>query len=583
MSSETKVNVLLVDDHPENLVALEAIIHPLGQNLVSAVSGEHALRCLLDQDFAVILLDVQMVGMDGFETAALIRQRERSRYTPIIFLTAFSDNEALISKGYALGAVDYLLKPIDPMILTSKVSVFVDLYKKNIEVRRQAEQLVAKNLEILHAEAARQQAETANRMKDEFLAIVSHELRTPLNSILGWSQLLLNRKLDEAKTTQALQIIARNAKSQAQLVEDILDVSGLMQGKIRLDLQAVDAIAVIDSVVTSVQPLLAGKSLQLETQLHPSAQMIQADPERLRQIIWNLVTNAIKFTPVGGQITVTLSVERSQPSTHPKFAQLQVIDTGIGIAADLLPHIFDYFRQADSSSTRAQGGLGLGLAIVSQLVALHHGRIVAESAGAGQGSTFTVYLPLALTQQENWETTATGMKTETNGQTILDWVQVLLVEDHDDNRALIQFVLEQTGAKVTAVACAEAALSVLEQTTPDILISDIAMPETDGYQLIRQIRAQEQHSEKTGYSKRVHLPAIALTAYAKSEDAAQALASGFQAHLAKPVDATVLINTIMQLLNDRQNLNSGLVAQANNPNSVNLLSQNSLENSGDRF
>lgn len=581
MSSETKVNVLLVDDRPENLIALEAVLHPLGQNLVSAASGEHALKCLLDQDFAVILLDVQMVGMDGFETAALIRQRERSRHTPIIFLTAFSDNAALISKGYALGAVDYLLKPIDPMILISKVTVFVDLFKKNIEVQQQAEQLVAKNLEILHAEAARQQAEAANRMKDEFLAIVSHELRTPLNSILGWSQLLLNRKLDAAKTTQALQIIVRNAKSQAQLVEDILDVSGLMQGKIRLDLHAVDAIAVIETVVASVQPMLEEKSIHLETQLHSSAQMLQADPERLRQIIWNLVTNAIKFTPAGGEITVTLSIAAPPHASYPSFAQLQVIDTGIGIPADLLPYIFDYFRQADSSSTRSQGGLGLGLAIVSQLVALHRGRIVAESAGEGQGTTFTVHLPLALTKETEWAATAPAMLQEVGqDKALLHTLQVLLVEDHDDNRAFIQFVLEQAGAKVIAVASAPAALSVLQQTTPDLLVSDIAMPDTDGYQLMRHIRAQEQRAAMATLSQSAGLPAIALTADAKPEDATLALAAGFDMHVAKPVDASLLVSAIAQLVGDRHNTTAAVTAQGA---LVSSMGQNSFEDSSDRF
>lgn len=543
MQSESNVNVLLVDDYPENLIALEATLSQLGQNLVSANSGEQALKCLLDQDFAVILLDVQMSGMDGFETAALIRQRERSRYTPIIFLTAFSDNAALMSKGYALGAVDYLLKPIDPMILTSKVAVFVDLFKKNLEVQHQAAQLVAKNLEVLRAEAARQQAEAANRVKDEFLAIVSHELRTPLNAILGWSHLLLSRKFDEAQTARALQTITRNAKSQSQLIEDILDVSRLMQGKVRLRIQSINAIAVIHSVLESVQPLIEEKSIQLNTQLDQASQMIKADPERLRQIIWNLITNAIKFTPSEGQITVKLSIASLQNfAPQTKFAQLQVTDTGVGITTDLLPYIFERFRQADSSSTRSQGGLGLGLAIVSQLVALHQGKIAATSEGHDKGATLTVHLPLAIAEEEKDLATATTIKHDKGNESVsLDRIQVLLVEDHDDSRDFVQLALEQAGAEVIAVASVSEALSFLKQTTPHVLVSDIAMSEADGYQLIRQIREQEQHPEKAC------LPAIALTAYAKLEDQAQALASGFQIHLAKPVDANVLISTVLQL------------------------------------
>jgi signal transduction histidine kinase len=395
MVSEFQANILLVDDHPENLLVLEATLAKLGQNLVKARSGQQALKCLLEQDFAVILLDVQMPQMDGFETAALIRQRERSRHTPIIFLTALSDSDALRVKGYTLGAVDYLLKPIDPVILTSKVTVFVELFKKNIEVQQQAAQLVAKNLEVLQAEAARQQAEAANRLKDEFLAIVSHELRTPLNAILGWSQLLLGRKFDEAKTIQALQTIERNAKLQTQLIEDILEISRLIRGEVRLVKQPINMIAMIESVIESLQPLAKEKEIQFKTELDPTAQTAFADVERLRQIVRNLLTNAIKFTPSQGQVTVKLSISKPSSSPEPGFTQLQVIDTGIGISADFLPYVFERFRQADSSSTRAYGGLGLGLAITHQLVILHQGKIFVDSKGKGQGTTFTVHLPLA--------------------------------------------------------------------------------------------------------------------------------------------------------------------------------------------
>lgn len=549
MQSQFKVNVLLVDDRPENLIALEAMLSGLGQNLVKASSGAQALKCLLDQDFAVILLDVQMSGMDGFEAAALIRQRPRSQYTPIIFLTAFSDDQALRSKGYALGAVDYLLKPIDPMILTSKVAVFVELFKKNLEVQHQAELLIAKNLEILSVEAARKQAEDANRMKDEFLAVVSHELRTPLNSILGWSQLLLRKKFDEATTAQALETIARNAKSQAELIEDILDISRLIQNKLKLTIRPINAIAIIESVLESVYPLAEEKTVQLHTQLDESAQMISADLERLRQIVWNLLTNAIKFTAAGGQVTVKLSIAPEQDFL-PKvpFAQLQIIDTGIGITPEFLPHIFEHFRQADSSSTRSQGGLGLGLAIVSQLVTLHQGKIIAHSDGTGKGASFTVYLPLATDETINdvKSDTTTGINESHPGTNSLEQIQVLLVEDHCDSRDSIKLLIEQTGAEVTAVASVKEALACLNHAAFHILVSDIAMPEADGYQLIRQIREKELQHGGT-------LPAIALTAYTKPEDQALALASGFQMHISKPVEPDILINAIAQLVYESEN------------------------------
>jgi len=547
MKSEPKINVLLVDDYPENLVALEATLKSLGQNLVKAYSGKQALRCLLEQDFAVILLDVQMPEMDGFETASLIRQRERSRHTPIIFLTAISDSDDLKSKGYALGAVDYLLKPIDPIILTSKVAVFVELFKKNLEVQRQAAQLVAKNMEIYQAQAARQQAEAANLMKDEFLAIVSHELRSPLNSILGWSQLMQMRKFDEAKLCQALQVIERNAKSQAQLIDDILDMSRLMRGKVQLSIQPVNVIATIELLIESVRPQIEEKSLQLHAQLDPAAQIIAADPTRLRQIIWNLLSNAIKFTPQGGRIEIRLSVVMGE-----NCAQIQVIDTGIGIRPEFLPHIFDRFRQADSSITRAFGGLGLGLAIVRQLAILHGGTIKAESEGEGKGTTFTVQLPQVISHS-----TATSPSTATlnlispaasdelESNPSLDGVNVLVVEDNNDSRDLIEFALKQAGATVTAVASAADAVAYLECNRPDVLISDIAMPETDGYQLIQQIRATEQREDR-------HIPAIALTAHAKPEDRSRSLVAGFQQHITKPVESATLIAAVAQLMKQHQ-------------------------------
>ncbi|OWY65789.1 hybrid sensor histidine kinase/response regulator [cyanobacterium TDX16] len=580
MKSEPKINVLLVDDYPENLVALEATLNSLGQNLVKAYSGKQALKCLLEQDFAVILLDVQMPEMDGFETANLIRQRERSRHTPIIFLTAISDSDDLKSKGYALGAVDYLLKPIDPIILTSKVAVFVELFKKNLEVQRQAAQLVAKNLEIFQAQAARQQAEAANLMKDEFLAVVSHELRSPLNSILGWSQLMQMRKFDEAKLCQALKIIERNAKSQAQLIDDILDMSRLMRGKVQLSIQPINAIATIELLLESIRPQLEEKSLQLRTHLDPAAQTIAADPARLRQIIWNLLSNAIKFTPEKGQIEVRLSQEGRKgtgsraaeqqrktlvpnsefrvPNSEfsPNYAQIQIIDTGIGIRPEFLPQIFDRFRQADSSITRAFGGLGLGLAIVRQLVILHGGTIEAYSEGEGKGTTFTVRLPLT-----NSPSTGTSpsratpnlinltANDESKLNSLLNGVNVLVVEDNNDSRDFIKFALEQAGATVTTVSSAADAVAYLERNRPDILISDIAMPETDGYQFIQQLRATEQPGDK-------HIPAIALTAHAKPEDRSRSLAAGFQQHITKPVESTALITAVAELIKQQSVLSS---------------------------
>jgi len=706
MQSAAKANILLVDDRPENLIALEAILEQLGQNLVKAHSGEEALRCLLHQDFAAILLDVQMPGMDGFETATLIRQRERSRNTPIIFLTAFSTSDNLVFKGYALGAVDYLLKPIDPVILASKVSVFVDLFKKTMEVQRQAAQLTAINAElrqseerfrslsacspigifltdslgnftyanpicqeichfqieaswevgwarIIHPEdrdrvladwssctqhgqgyssefridartqavhwvhlrtspmlsdrrqllgyvgtiediterkqaeavreqiireqAARVEAEAANQMKDEFLAIVSHELRTPLNSILGWSQLLLTRKFDTATTNRALETIQRNAKSQAQLIEDIIDVSKIIRGQLRLLIQPVKLIELIETVIDTVRPLADAKAIQLETTFNPAAETVAGDPERLRQIIWNLLSNALKFTPEGGRVEVRLSLEHSReaermgrvgewesgssspphplslsppPKSSPlatgSYAQLQIIDTGVGISPDFLPYIFDRFRQADSSSTRSYGGMGLGLTIARHLVELHNGKIYAYSAGEDKGATFTVKLPLLEEGSEirGQESGVCLLPLTPSPQSLaptLNGLQVLVVEDNTDTRDFIKVVLEQSGAEVTTVASVSEAMESLAQSSPDVLLSDIGMPGEDGYHLIRQVRDVEQ--QRGG-----KIPAIALTAYARLEDRMQALSAGFQMHLSKPVVPSELVQAVAQLV-----------------------------------
>jgi PAS domain S-box-containing protein len=670
MPSAPKVNILLVDDRPENLMALEAVLEPLHQNLVKANSGEEALRCLLDQDFAVILLDVQMDKMDGFETATLIRQRERSRNTPILFLTAFSTSDAFVFKGYALGAVDYLFKPIDSTILTAKVTVFVDLFKKTLEVKQQAAQLALINAELktseekfrslsacapvgiflldntgrctytnpntqaiwgfktqesweeewaksiypedrdrvisewsrctnttiqyadefriytpdgtlrwvcvrtspmlsehkqllghvgtiediterkqaeamqekmLREQIARAEAETANRMKDEFLAILSHELRTPLNSILGWAKLLRSRKFDESVIARALETIERNAQSQSRLIEDILDVSKIIQGKLRLSVQPVNLIDLIQTVEETLRPLADAKAIQLETKIETLNALVSGDPERLQQIVWNLLSNAIKFTPDGGRVEMRLCIVNSPPKST-KYVQIQVIDTGVGIPKNFLPYVFDRFRQADSSTTRSHGGLGLGLTIVSHLIELHQGSIYAYSEGEDKGATFTINLPLLNSpefQVLSTEPVSNQNALPTNNSA-LSGIKVLIVEDHFDTLEYIKMVLEQSQAKVIAIASVNEAIEYLEDFSPDVILSDIAMPGEDGYQFIRWLRDKEQNQERK-------TPAIALTAYARVEDRQRAMEEGFQMYLSKPVEPNDLVMAIAKL------------------------------------
>lgn len=557
MSFELKANILLVDDRVENLIALEAILGRLGQNLVRVRSGEEALRCLLNQDFAVILLDVQMPGMDGFETASIIRQRERSQHTPIIFVTAFSTDDQWQMKGYALGAVDYLLKPINPEILLSKVMVFVELFKKTQEIQRQSAELAMQKVEIIQEQLARQQAESANRLKDEFLAIVSHELRTPLNAILGWSKLLITDKLDQSTTQRALETINRNAQSQAQLIGDILDVARLTSGKVQLRQTPINLLNLIADELESIRPAAAEKGIQLTKELTSDYCIINGDIQRLRQILRNLLSNAIKFTPAGGQIEVSLKrVIGSEPwliaqgqelqpisqnlSPMTAFAQIIVADTGIGIDPDFLPQIFEYFRQADSSSTRSYDGLGLGLAIVRQLVELHGGRINAVSEGKAKGTTFTIFFPL-------YSTTPPGTPSQVpvpealHSSSALENISVLVVDDNFDNRNYLVTVLELAGAQVTAVASGQEVMDCLQDVQPNVFLSDIAMPDENGYELLQRVRTVEQNQWGT-------IPAIALTAYTKQEDRNQALSAGFQAFLSKPIDPTELIETVAKVV-----------------------------------
>ncbi|OUL26124.1 response regulator [Nostoc sp. 106C] len=699
MPSELPVNILLVDDHPENLLALEAILQSLGQNLVRATSGAQALRCLLNQDFAVILLDVQMPEMDGFDTATLIRQRERSRHTPIIFLTAFSTNESMVFKGYSLGAVDYLFKPIEPEILKSKVAAFVDLFQKTAEVERQAAQLAALNAnlrkseeqfrslcasspigiflidvlgnctytnrryqtilgisseeclgkgwlrslatqdrekifidwsfcaqqgreyynefsilisggivrwltlrsspmlsdqgevigyvgtvedisdrkqaeeeraKLIREQAALKEAEAANRMKDEFLATLSHELRTPLNSILGWSKLLRNRKLDEKATARALETIERNALLQEQLIEDILDVSRIIRGKLFLNICPVNLVSVIDTAVDTVRLQAEAKNILFEFVIAPtevgnmekkkkvqsksqnngyvsvanhlaSPFMVSGDPDRLQQVVWNLLTNAIKFTPQNGRVEIRLSTIRGK-ETKDSYAQIQVIDTGIGIKPDFLKYVFDRFRQADGSTTRSHTGLGLGLAIARHLVELHHGTIHADSPGEGKGATFTVKLPLLQVKSEESQEKE-GLEEALSVSlppSPLNNIRLLVVDDDIDTRHFLTIALQQAGAEVRAVTSVNEALSAIQEYPPDILISDIGMPEEDGYTLIRKLRRLEP--ERGG-----RIPAIALTAYAREEDTTQALEAGFHMYAAKPVEPAKLIDMIVKL------------------------------------
>jgi signal transduction histidine kinase/ActR/RegA family two-component response regulator len=412
--------------------------------------------------------------------------------------------------------------------------------RKRIEQER--EQLLA------NEQAARAEAEAANRVKDEFLAVLSHELRTPLNPILGWTKLLRTRQFSSEKANQALEVIERNATLQTQLIEDLLDISRILRGNLKLEVSPVHLIPIINAAIETIRLAAEAKSLQIHCQFTAELPPVLGDAGRLQQIIWNLLSNAVKFTPPGGEITVRLEAVSShhqpgialeQPSVLPgsELAQITITDNGKGIDPNFLPHVFDYFRQADGSTTRSFGGLGLGLAIARHLVELHGGQIMAASEGDDKGATFTVALPL-ITLPAQLHPAISPIPPLVD----LSTVQVLVVDDEPDSRELIAVILTQAGAEVRTASSAQEALHLLEQSLPTLLISDIGMPETNGYELIQQIRSRWLTDGKM-------FPTIALTAYAGETDQQQALAAGFQRHIAKPVMPEELLRVIAILLN----------------------------------
>lgn len=407
------------------------------------------------------------------------------------------------------------------------------LYQEAVFAQRRAQQ-EAQEKQGLYEEAAR-----ANEAKDQFLATVSHELRTPLTSILGWSQMLTSGRLDRAMTQRAIETIERNARAQAQIVEDLLDISRIVSGKLRLNVQLFSPHASLEAAVEALRPAALAKSVALQLVIDPQAGPISGDPERLQQIIWNLVSNAIKFTPKGGRVHIALQ-------RHHSNIQIVVTDNGAGIPAEYLPRVFESFTQVDASSSRKHGGLGLGLAIVRKLVELHGGQVSAHSDGLGKGASFTVSLPVAPlatrssagSHEPSFQSHRLPLNADEFG---LAGVVVLLVEDDDDARNMLASVLSSAHAVVETASNAEEALLLWEGMTPDLIVSDIGMPGMDGYAFIAEVRQREKQRNLPG------VPAVALTAYARVQDRMRALTSGFQMHVAKPVEPAELLTVLSTL------------------------------------
>ncbi|MET0649551.1 MAG: PAS domain-containing protein [Pyrinomonadaceae bacterium] len=407
---------------------------------------------------------------------------------------------------------------------------------RDITERKRAEEA---RLELAREQAARAEAEAANRLKDEFLATLSHELRTPLTAILGWAKLLADGQVSPEKTADAFAAIHRNARTQAQLIDDLLDVSRIITGKLRIEVTTVNLAAVVEAAVAVVRPAASARGVGLHVRLEADALTVNGDPDRLQQVVWNLLSNAVKFTPAGGRVEAHVRRAGSQ-------LEVAVSDTGQGIEPEFLPHVFERFRQADMGTTRRHGGLGLGLAIVRHLVELHGGTVEASSEGPGRGSTFTVRLPLrAVREQEQTPACAEqparpGAFENMGARLTLEGVRVLVVDDEPDARRLLTEVLSRRGAEVLPAASAAEALELLQTWRPHVLLSDIGMPDGDGYELIRRVR--ELPEERGGCT-----PAAALTAYAGPADRARALSNGYQLHVAKPVEPAELTAVVASL------------------------------------
>jgi signal transduction histidine kinase/CheY-like chemotaxis protein len=381
------------------------------------------------------------------------------------------------------------------------------------------------------------EAQAANRMKDEFLAVLSHELRTPLNAIVGYSRLLRGGILPPDKAARGLETLERNATWLTQIVEDVLDVSRIVSGKIRLDVQPVELPLIVDNAVATIQPAAEAKGVRVQSVVDPGVAPVSGDPGRLQQVVWNLVSNAVKFTPKKGRVQVRLE----RVNSH---VEIVVSDTGIGIGPDFLPHVFERFRQADVGTTRKTGGLGLGLAIVRHIVEMHGGTVEASSPGEGQGATFRVRLPLMIMHPSPVETRREHPRTERREALAdlgyLEGIHVLAIDDEDDALTLLRVVLETAGARVTTFSSPLTALECIEEVKPHLLVVDLGMPEMDGFELITRIRQSPNAAIR-------NLPAAALTAFARSEDRTKALRSGFEMHLAKPVDPGELVASVATL------------------------------------
>jgi signal transduction histidine kinase len=585
-----RVSILLVDDQPARLISYESILEDLGHNLVRAGSGREALEKLMNADYAVILLDVNMPEMDGFETATLIHEHPRFERTPIIFVTGVNVSELDRIKGYKLGAVDYVHVPVMPEILRAKVSVFVELYLKRRELQSVNRALQHANAELAEAnavlkaektreleqysrrlEGANAELEAANlalrgeiserariemrlkeadRHKDEFLAMLAHELRNPLAPIRNAVEIMQRKTLEDAQLVWTREVIERQLGSLTRLVDDLLDVSRITRGKINIARQRLELGAVIEGAVETVQPLLSEKKHHLEVDIPDPAASLEGDQTRLTQVIGNILANAAKYTDNGGRIALCARKDGN-------WVEIRVRDSGIGIPADQLPRIFDLFTQAHRADERARGGLGIGLALVRRLVELHGGTVAARSEGPGQGSEFVIRIPRHIDAGRTALSPAAAMRAngaaahteldvadEAAGAEFADDAvtaaprRILIVDDNRDALESLAALMEMAGHIVRTAGDGELALALANEFRPDLILLDLGLPKLDGYEVARRIR-----SESWGKS----MVLVALTGWGQDTDRRRTRETGFDSHLVKPLDLEVLTRFLSDL------------------------------------
>jgi len=524
-----EARLLVVDDEESLRITTAAIFEREGYIVDTASSGDEAVDLLSKADYDLVLTDLHMEGGDGI--SVLNRIRQQAPLTISVVLTGFASVESAIA-ALQEGAYDYLIKPCDietmkhtirrgvehRRLMLAEQKARADLQQLNLDLEQRIEERTAE-LKRLNVELA-----DANRAKDVFLATLSHELRTPLTPVVGWIKLLRSGSLDEKSVSQALDAIERNAWLQSRLIDDLLDTSRIATGKLHFEPKPTDLNLVTKAAIDTVRTSAAARNIELSVSLHPASLIVMGEPVRLQQIAWNMVSNAIKFTDPGGKVTITTGLDGTQ-------AYFTVVDTGIGIEPEFLPHVFDRFRQADGSTSRRHGGLGLGLAIADALAKMHGGRLDAQSDGVGYGATFTLRVGVAPVGKVVPETVDQKVHS-------LQGLDVLIVEDSPDTLLLLSTLFRREGATVTTADSASAALQSAVNKRPNLIVSDIGMPDIDGYELLEQLRILPGLAD---------VPAIAISGYASEEDREHALAVGYLALVPKPVDIDTLFTLIQEI------------------------------------